>query len=80
MSWHCPMCGETTEKLKWCKIMVAPISGGIPFTFVCHIRCLRNVVSRFDYTLDKGMFDGIKEGCETLDDEFNTLEDDILEE
>ena len=65
MSWHCAICGSPDNKLKWCKVMVASIHGGIPIHFVAHIECIRNVTTRNG--------EAIKEGCDYLDEEFDSL-------
>lgn len=77
MSWHCPICGECTEKKPWVTITVSPIFASIPFTFVIHLTCLRNVVSR-ERNIINGKF-YIREGCDSLDDNFCSMITDFYE-
>lgn len=70
MSWHCPICESSDNKMKWAKVMVASIHGGIPITFVCHIKCLRCAVCNVSIVEDT-----LKGGCESLDEDFDTLDE-----
>ena len=76
MSWHCPYCESSDNDAKWCKIMVGPISGGIPFTYVCHIDCLRFITTHVRVQQTTSIDNTpMKDGCQDLDEEFRILEE-----